>query len=139
MIGYKNERYMDYGRFAAKLDDIANFVPSRITGLLIVLMTKNEGPFSLKERLRYWVRDAKKHPSPNSGYLEAATAYQLGIRLGGENVYGGVKSFRAYMGKSMMILQKQHILLSVQQMYRVSMIFTIILGGILYAISSTWS
>ncbi len=139
MIGYKNERYMDYGRFAAKLDDIANFVPSRITGLFIVLMTKNEGPFSLKERLRYWVRDAKKHPSPNSGYLEAATAYQLGIRLGGENVYGGVKSFRAYMGKSMMILQKQHILLSVQQMYRVSMIFTIILGGILYAISSTWS
>ncbi|MEO4052909.1 adenosylcobinamide-phosphate synthase CbiB [Solibacillus sp. CAU 1738] len=139
MIGYKNERYKDYGRFAAKLDDVVNFLPSRITGLLIVLFTKNEGPFSLKERFTYWLQDAKKHPSPNSGYLEAATAYQLGIRLGGENVYGGVTSFRAYMGQPIVALQKQHIVQSVQHMYRISIIFTIIIGGIQYAISSTWS
>ncbi len=139
MIGYKNERYMDYGRFAAKLDDVVNFVPSRITGLLIVLFTKNEGPFSLKERLRNWLQDAKKHPSPNSGYLEAATAYQLGIRLGGENVYGGVTSFRAYMGEPIVTLQKQHIIYSVQQMYHVSIVFTLMMGGILYAISGSWS
>ena len=70
--------------FSAKLDDVLNFIPSRITGLLIVLGTKNETDRSLGKRLKRWVQDAKKHPSPNSGYLEAATAVQLGVQLGGK-------------------------------------------------------
>ncbi len=84
MIGYKNEKYQDFGMFAAKLDDVANFVPSRLTGLLMVLGTKNETTMSLGKRLKRWAQDAKKHPSPNSGYLEAATAVQLGVQLGGK-------------------------------------------------------
>ncbi|WP_042473611.1 adenosylcobinamide-phosphate synthase CbiB [Bacillus ndiopicus] len=138
MIGYRNERYQQFGRFAAKLDDIANFIPSRITGLFILLFTKNEGPFSMRMRLRYWLRDAKKHPSPNSGYLEAATALQLGIRLGGENIYQGKSSFRAYMGEPIVELNKQHILRTIQHLYTVTIIFTLLIGGVIYAISCTW-
>ena len=85
--------------FSAKLDDVLNFIPSRITGLLIVLGTKNETDRSLGKRLKRWVQDAKKHPSPNSGYLEAATAVRLGVQLGGKNTYQGVVSHRAIMGK----------------------------------------
>ncbi len=139
MIGYKNEQFIEFGRFAARLDDIANFIPSRITGLLLLLCTRNEGGFPLKTRLLLWNRDAKKHPSPNSGYLEAATAYQLGIRLGGFNVYGGIQSFRAYMGEPIEPLQKKHILASIQHMYIVSLLFTLVVGGVVYAISVAWS
>ncbi|KYG92126.1 adenosylcobinamide-phosphate synthase [[Bacillus] sp. KCTC 13219] len=139
MVGYRNERYCQFGCFAAKLDDVANFIPSRITGLFILLCTKNEGPFSMQMRLRYWLRDAKKHPSPNSGYLEAATALQLGIRLGGENMYQGKTTFRAYMGEPTVELNKKHILHTIQHLYTVTIIFTLLIGGVIYAISSTWS
>ncbi|WP_410798246.1 adenosylcobinamide-phosphate synthase CbiB [Lysinibacillus telephonicus] len=138
MIGYKNERFNEFGRFAARLDDIVNFIPSRITGLLILFSTRNQGKYSLKKRILLWYRDAKKHPSPNSGYLEAATAYQLGIRLGGFNSYGGKQTFRAYMGEPIEILQKKHILASIQHMYTVSLFFTLIVGGVIYAISLAW-
>lgn len=138
MIGYRNERYEEYGRFAAKLDDVANWLPSRLTGLLILTMTRNETAKPLRQRLQAWLRDAKKHPSPNSGYLEAATAYQLGIRLGGENRYKGITSHRAYMGEGVVPLQKEHIATTVHHAYRVALLFTVIIGGMMYALSSTW-
>jgi adenosylcobinamide-phosphate synthase len=138
MIGYKNEQFNEFGCFAARLDDVANFIPSRITGLFLLLFTRNEGGYSFKQRFLLWCKDAKKHPSPNSGYLEAATAYQLGIRLGGFNVYGGKQTFRAYMGELMEPLQKKHILASIRHMYIVSLLFTLIIGGVIYAISIAW-
>lgn len=117
MIGYKNERYGDIGMFSARMDDVLNFVPSRITGLLILLCTKNDTHRGLRQRFRLWRVDAKKHPSPNSGWLEAATAYQLGIQLGGENVYQGVASFRALMGERDQQLQAVHITKTITQMH----------------------
>lgn len=137
MIAYRNERYEQFGYVAAKLDDVANFIPSRITGLLIMLGTKNKTAHSVKWRLKQWYIDARKHPSPNSGFLEAATAVQLGIQLGGFNKYGGKESFRAYMGEPYMELNKDHILQSVQHMYRVATYF-IVLGVVIYALSSAW-
>ena len=109
MIGYKNERYADFGYAAAKLDDVANYLPSRISGWFLIVFTKCDTVQPFKHRFRNWLKDAKKHPSPNSGYLEAATAVQLGIRLGGFNRYGGVESFRAYMGEPDNTMQKIHI------------------------------
>ena len=138
MIGYKNERYSEFGYFAAKLDDVANFIPSRISGLLLVVLTKNYTNKSLVTRLKCWLIDAKKHPSPNSGYLEAATAYQLGIRLGGFNRYGQVESFRAYMGEPVFVMGKMHIVDAIKQMQRCTYGFLLI-GGIIYAITCTWS
>jgi len=84
------------------------------------------------------LKDAKQHPSPNSGYLEAATAYQLGIRLGGYNTYEGIESFRAYMGQPKEQLRATHIQDVIRQMTIVSWLFTIIVGGVFIAISYAW-
>ncbi|WP_274307232.1 adenosylcobinamide-phosphate synthase CbiB [Solibacillus daqui] len=138
MVGYKNERYEDFGYFAAKLDDVANILPSRISGFMLLIITKNYSSKTFRERFKQWLVDAKKHPSPNSGYLEAATAYQLGIRLGGYNRYGQLESFRAYMGEPLFVMGKQHILEALKQMQRCTY-GCLLLGGIFYAIASTWS
>lgn len=97
MIGYKNERYFYFGRFAARLDDVANIVPARLTAALVAVAAwLLRLPW--RNVLRIVVRDAHLQPSPNSGYPEAAFAGALGIRLGGLNFYGGRPSQKAYLG-----------------------------------------
>lgn len=97
MIGYKNERYFYFGRFAARLDDVANIVPARLTAALVAVAAwLLRLPW--RNVLRIVVRDAHLQPSPNSGYPEAAFAGALGIRLGGLNLYGGRPSQKAYLG-----------------------------------------
>ena len=127
MVGYKNDTYKDFGMFSAKLDDVLNFIPSRLTGFLLVLGTKNDTNWSLGKRLKRWVQDARKHPSPNSGYLEAATAVQLGIQLGGKNSYQGVVSHRALMGERLVPLTKEHIMGSIVQMRMATLLFTLVM------------
>ena len=138
MIAYKDEQYADFGYLAAKMDDVANFVPSRITGLMILVYMKTESTLSFKERFKSWKVDAKKHPSPNSGYLEAATAYQLGIQLGGVNYYKGQKSVRALMGKPLVKMTAVHIEKAVQHMYRVTLLFFFIVGGMIFVLTGPW-
>ncbi|EAZ83323.1 MULTISPECIES: adenosylcobinamide-phosphate synthase CbiB [Lysinibacillus] len=138
MVGYKNETYKDFGMFSAKLDDVLNFIPSRITGFLIVLGTKNETSYSFGQRLKRWAQDAKKHPSPNSGYLEAATAVQLGVQLGGKNTYQGVVSHRAIMGEKLVPLTKEHIMASIIHMRIAMVLFTLVMLAVevfIYAIT----
>lgn len=127
MVGYKNETYKDFGMFSAKLDDVLNFIPSRITGFLIVLGTKHETSYSFGQRLKRWAQDAKKHPSPNSGYLEAATAVQLGVQLGGKNTYQGIVSHRAIMGEKLVPLTKEHIMASIIHMRIAMVLFTLVM------------
>lgn len=127
MIGYKNEIYGDIGMFSARMDDVLNYIPSRISGFLLLLFTKNETARPFKERFKRWKQDAKKHPSPNSGWLEAATAYQLGIQLGGENRYKGIVSYRALMGEKQISLRADHILKTITQMRVTVVIFTILM------------
>ena len=81
MIGYKDERFEKFGKFSARADDVLNFIPARITGFLIIFYTPNEGKLGLMKRFAGWNRDARRHSSPNSGFLEAATAWQLGVTL----------------------------------------------------------
>ncbi|AMO33911.1 adenosylcobinamide-phosphate synthase CbiB [Lysinibacillus sp. fkY74-1] len=138
MVGYKNETFKDFGMFSAKLDDVLNFIPSRITGFLMVLGTKNETSYSFGQRLKRWAQDAKKHPSPNSGYLEAATAVQLGVQLGGKNTYQGVVSQRAIMGEKLVPLTKEHIMASIIQMRIAMVLFTLVMLAVevfIYAIT----
>jgi adenosylcobinamide-phosphate synthase len=110
MVGYKNERYKDIGWAAARLDDIANFIPARITGILIVLASFLSSifhfPSSIPHRHVNWqnayrtmFRDGRRHLSPNSGIPEAAMAGALGIRLGGPSTYGGVLVKKPYIGE----------------------------------------
>lgn len=136
MVGYRNERYGSFGYFSAKADDVLNLIPSRLTGLLILLVSPNRGGLPLRERLAGWRRDAGKHPSPNSGWLEAATAWQLGAELGGLNTYQGVPSDRARMGRPDRPLEAADITESVNSMHTVSWAFVILwllIGGIAVA------
>ena len=138
MVGYKNEEYEQFGYASAKLDDIANYIPSRITGYIIMLWGKKESALSFTERMKGWWHDAKKHPSPNSGYLEAATAYQLGIQLGGKNTYKGIVSNRAIMGVGEVPLTPNHILSTIRQMHTAVYLFWLwmmVIGGILFVIA----
>ena len=99
MIGYRNDRYLYFGKFAARLDDVANFVPARLTALLVTLSAVCLRLHGL-DALRVTRRDAQLQPSPNSGYPEAAFAGALGIRLGGLNFYRGQPSEKAYLGEA---------------------------------------
>ncbi|MGB7948796.1 MAG: adenosylcobinamide-phosphate synthase CbiB [Candidatus Binatia bacterium] len=97
MIGYRTERYFYFGKFAARLDDVANFLPARLTALLMIIATLllrlNAGL-----ALRIMRRDHANHLSPNAGYPEAALAGALGIRLGGPSVYFGKQVWKPYLG-----------------------------------------
>ncbi|MGZ9583557.1 adenosylcobinamide-phosphate synthase CbiB [Paenibacillus marinisediminis] len=109
MVGYKNEKYQNLGYASARLDDIANWIPARLTAVLIALAAWLFRAGDAKGALRMALRDAGKHPSPNSGWPEAATAGALHVRLGGYNVYKGVRSLRAYMGEPVETLAARHI------------------------------
>ena len=85
MIGHADERYFYFGKSAARLDDAANYLPSRITALLIATASGTR----TGESLRTWRRDGGKHKSPNAGQPESAMAGALGARLGGKNTYAG--------------------------------------------------
>jgi len=90
MIGYKREPYRLFGRFAARLDDVANFIPARVTALLMVLVAAS------RRGARFILRYGHAHASPNSGYPEAALAGILDCRFGGPNSYQGV--VKPYIG-----------------------------------------
>ena len=88
MVGYKNERYLDFGRASARFDDLANYLPARLTGLLMVIAAPLCA-LSGSGAWRIMRRDCRSHSSPNSGFPEAAAAGALGVRLGGANRYFG--------------------------------------------------
>ena len=97
MVGYKNECYLDFGRASARFDDLANFIPARLTALLMAAAAPLCG-LSARDAWRIMRRDGRNHSSPNSGYPEAAAAGALGVRLGGTNLYGGVPVAKPTIG-----------------------------------------
>ncbi len=119
MLGYKNERFMDFGMVSARLDDLANYIPARLTGLLL-LVAACLLRMSPQRALATVLRDASGHPSPNSGIPESAVAGALGVRLGGLNYYNGVGAFRAYMGDDITPLRPDHISSAIKLMYLTS-------------------
>jgi len=88
MVGYRNERYLYFGRASARLDDAANFIPARLAALLLIL-TAALTEDNAADAYRIWQRDRRKHASPNSGQCEAAMAGALGLRLCGPACYFG--------------------------------------------------
>lgn len=97
MLGYKNDRYLYFGRWAAKMDDAANWLPARLT-VPVMLAAAAFLKMDWRRALKTVLRDGKKHQSPNSGLPEAAVAGALGVVLGGENSYGGKVSVRPLLG-----------------------------------------
>lgn len=88
MFAYKNDKYKYFGFFPAKLDDVFNYIPARLTGLLIVFVSLLLN-LNYKESFKIYLRDRNNHSSPNSAHPEAAVAGALGLRLGGANYYFG--------------------------------------------------
>ena len=105
MIGYHNERYREFGCFAARLDDVANWIPARITALLMALVVPKRDSQGRKTRsfgelLRFVRRYGSQHLSPNSGYPEAALAGILDCRFGGPHNYFGEEVYKPYIGEN---------------------------------------
>lgn len=139
MVGYKNDRYRDFGWASARLDDLLNWIPARLTGALMVCVMKPKKT-SYRRAWSVLLRDAKKHPSPNSGWGEAAAASILGIRLGGINFYQGKKSYRTEMGEGLENLRIDHIQQTVTLMNRTSWAFLLLLiiGGMTFEMAIAW-
>jgi adenosylcobinamide-phosphate synthase len=98
MIGHRSERYLDFGRAAARLDDLVNFIPARLSALLIASAALFLPAARPRAALRAAVRDAGAHASPNAGWPEAAMAGALAIKLGGPRVYAGREIKGAWLG-----------------------------------------
>lgn len=102
MVGYKNDRYLYFGRAAAKLDDVINFLPARISAVLMIISCCFAGKeYSGKHAWKIYKRDRRNHASPNSAHTEAVCAGALGIRLAGDNSYFGKIIRKPYIGDAL--------------------------------------
>ncbi len=108
MIGYRNVRYEHFGTFAAKMDDVFNFIPARLAALLMIFASKIGG-FDADGALRIWERDRRKHASPNSAQTESVMAGALNVRLAGDAVYGGVVHKKEYIGDDIRPIEPEDI------------------------------
>jgi len=92
MVAYRNERYEKFGKVAAIVDDCVNYIPARITAMLIMLVSKKRNLFA-------FYKDGKKHESPNAGHPITAMAHTLGIKLGGDTAYFGIMKEKPFFGE----------------------------------------
>lgn len=133
MIGHLDERYRYFGWASARLDDVANWIPARVTALLIVV--SGGGVFRTGESMkRAWYilrRDGKKHPSPNSGHPEAAMAGALGVQLGGITSYEGIPAERPVLGESTRALNPNRIGEALRVMWTVFGLTALLAAGLL--------
>lgn len=123
MIGHLDDRYRWFGWASARLDDAANFIPARITGLLLVLsagIVSRSWP-ATRQAWRILLRDGSHHPSPNSGRPEAAMAGALGVQLGGINRYDGLPVERPCLGDPDQPLTRAHIGMALTLMFWTSL------------------
>jgi adenosylcobinamide-phosphate synthase len=120
MVGYKNDKYVHFGWASARWDDVMNYIPARICGLLLVLSSWLRMRMSAVNAWRAIRQFARLHPSPNSGIPESAVAGALGIELGGTNRYGDRISERARMGWPRRPLNREDIRGAVKLLYGVS-------------------
>ena len=126
MVGYKNETYLYFGRAAAKLDDVANYIPSRLAALLwaaAAALTGNDA----KGAWRIWRRDRRNHASPNSAQTESACAGALGVQLAGPAYYFGEYYPKPTIGDALRPIEPQDILRADRMMYAAS-ILALVLG-----------
>ena len=131
MVGYKNDQYLHFGWCSAKLDDLANYLPSRLTGVLMSIAAFFMR-LDFKNSLITLRRDGRNHSSPNSGYPEAATAGALGIKLGGTNLYFGKPVHKLTIGDSKRAIEIQDIKSAIFLMLGAYGVALVIIGIINY-------
>lgn len=121
MIGYRNEKFEYFGKFAARLDDIVNYIPARLSALLMLITALVAGK-DAKRALRIYRRDRRKHKSPNSAQTEAVCAGTLGLQLGGDSYYGGKLVAKPTIGDAVVPPSPSHIVEANRQMYAATVI-----------------
>lgn len=125
MIGYRNEKYEKLGKFAAKLDDVLNFLPSRLTALVMILSSFILG-YDGKNAGKIWRRDRRKHASPNSAQTESVCAGALDIRLAGDAWYFGELHKKEYIGDDIRPIENDDIRRANRLMYVTSIIILLV-------------
>ena len=136
MVGYKNEKYLHFGRAAAKLDDVMNFLPARISALLMVGTAFISGKsYNGKQAWHIWRRDNRKHASPNSAQTESVCAGALGIQLAGDASYFGKVVKKPYIGDPTRAVEPEDIRRTNRLMNRTAWICEILCLGILIAVA----
>ncbi len=130
MVGYKNERYLKFGYFSAKLDDLANLLPARLGSVMMLFLGKILG-YDTYSGWRVFLRDRKNHKSPNSGHPESVTAGLLGIQLGGDSRYFGKMVSKPTIGDQKKDLEASDIRKSNSILYGVAymLVLLLIIGG----------
>lgn len=116
MLGYKNEKYLYFGRVPAKLDDVANYIPSRLAGLLWVAAAALTGN-SARGAWKIWRRDRRRHASPNSAQTESSCAGALGVQLAGPAYYFGQYYPKLTIGDALRPIEPEDILRANRMMY----------------------
>lgn len=129
-VGYKNEKYGNIGFASAKIDDIANLIPARITPIFMMIASFILG-FNAKDSFKIALRDRKNHKSPNCAYPEGSVAGALGIQLGGTNIYFGEVVYKPTIGDKERELEVEDIIRTNKIMYATSFIGLIIFSIIL--------
>ena len=130
MIGYKNDKYMYFGRFAAKMDDVFNYIPARLTAwfmMVAAFLTGMDG----KNAWKIYLRDKRKHASPNSAQSEAVCAGALDVQLAGDAVYFGKVYKKDYIGDAIRKIEPEDILRAGKLMYMTTILMMVVFGGLL--------
>ena len=129
MVGYKNDRYLYFGRAAAKLDDLVNFIPARLAGILLCLAARPAG-FDGKNAWKIFWRDRKNHKSPNSAHTEAAAAGALDVELAGSNYYFGKLVVKPTIGDPLRPVEPADILRCNRLMYAGTFLAMVLFCGL---------
>ena len=130
MVGYKNDRYLQFGRCAAKFDDVVNYVPARLSALAMIgaaFLLRLDG----KGAFRIWRRDRRNHASPNSAQTESACAGALGVQLGGNASYFGKLHEKPTIGDPLRPIERADVARACYLMYGTSLLLLALYGMIL--------
>jgi adenosylcobinamide-phosphate synthase len=133
MVGYRNEKYEDLGCASAKMDDVLNYLPARITGFLIVAAAGILG-MDVKNSYRILIRDHANHKSPNCAWSESAVAGALGIQLGGTHLYFGKEVYKPTIGDNDCAVAPKDIARTNKLMYMTSLLALCLLAPIAYSL-----
>lgn len=133
MLGYKNDKYLYFGRIPAKMDDVFNYIPSRVTALFMIVAAFFCG-MDGKNARRIYKRDRRKHASPNAAQTEAVCAGALRVRLAGDAVYFGKLYKKEFIGDSLRPIEPEDIKRTGRLMYITAVLMLIVFGAVKYIV-----
>lgn len=133
MLGYKNDKYLDFGRIPAKMDDVFNYIPSRVTALFMIVAAFFCG-MDGKNAWRIYRRDRRKHASPNAAQTEAVCAGALRVRLAGDAVYFGKLYKKEFIGDNLRPIEPEDIKRTGRLMYVTAVLMLIVFGAVKYIV-----